>query len=194
MLRSLGQQDPITGFERAVVFVAPPVTGPTLIEGVVNAVLAKIKADLPAELDAVQVQFPAGHNDPVLEKPKSFFISEQFIGLRAPAIYVLAAESEHKLDESQQWAFSHNRLQVVVVVEEAGDLAEDRLTRYAWRYALALWRTLHDKDLGGAYPLTRLLVERIQYTPIVIPEGASRRVFRKEAWLDVQAPSMEVFE
>ena len=166
-----------------------------LIEGVVDGIVDLLQSDLKDQLQAVQEQMPLGPDDPVLEPvaPNHYYVSERFIGLQTPAIFVLPMISTHRLDAAQNYAYIENRVQVVILIEEIGDLLADRLARKSWRYVMALWKTLHDQVLTTPYPATNLLVETIKYSPLILAKREAQQVFRKEAWLDVLATSTEDF-
>lgn len=160
-----------------------------------NGIINRLQTSLTDQLAVVQDQLPPGPDDPVLEPVAvgHYYISERFIGLQAPAVFVLPVISTHRLDNAQNYALIENRIQVVILIEEIGDLLADRLARKAWRYVLALWRTLHDQDLTAPYPTTKLLVETVKYSPLILVKREAQQVFRKEAWLEVVATSTEDF-
>jgi len=169
------------------------IISPQLIEGVVDGLIAYLQANLPGQLAIVQAMYPAGAQDSPLPPPVSYFISERFVGLQTPAVFVLAEQSEHALDAMQNAALQNHRIQVVALIEVVGDEVADRLARTCWRYARALWQTLHDATLSAPYPTSTVLVEGIKYSPVLPVTSGAQRVFRKEAWLDVLAQSVEPF-
>lgn len=164
-----------------------------LIEGIVDGIIKRIQTNLPAELVTVQAMHPVGPEDAALPMVQYFYVSERFIGLQPPAIFVLAEDSRHLVDAAQNFTFTENKIKVVILVEEVGDLAEERVTRSSWRYAMALFRALHDADLISPYPISKILVEGISYSLTITAADSNRRVFRKEAWLDLMVSSQESY-
>jgi hypothetical protein len=123
---------------------------------------------------------------------KSIFLYEEVEPQQLPSILIVAERTELNL-EAQNYTESVHRLTVGVIVEEFNAPVA---TRAVWRYARAIWMTLHDKAFQfpsseGALGDVYFLVESVDYG--VIYGGRQGRQFRKDAVLNVRAEQREQF-
>src|SRR5258707_4310052 len=64
----------------------------------------------------------------------------------------------------------------IMVAAVVDDLEITRLTKKVWRYARAIYQTLHDRPTGEVH----VLVRSINYGPMVVAHSGSKREFRKD--------------
>ena len=163
---------------------------PQLIETAVEAVISLMRAGFNTELQTLYAAYnppptiSAGINLGQIPDDR-YYISEVVDPLDPPACFVLAESSEQDLTAGQNFELSKHRLLVVLLVE---DVEITRLTREAWRYGLAAWRVLHDRDLNNVH----LFVHGFDYSAAYSRKPiAGARNFRKDVTLRVEARMYE---
>lgn len=163
---------------------------PQLIETGVESVIAMLRSGLNTELEAL---YPAYAPPPLLGEginlgkipDDRYYISEVIHPIDPPACFVLAESSEQDLEAGQNFELSKHRLLVVLLVE---DVEITRLTREAWRYGLAAWRVLHDRNLNNVHTFVRGFDYSAAYSR---KSDAGTRNFRKDVTLRVEARMYE---
>lgn len=166
---------------------------PELIEGAVDRLVTEVQANIESAL----LQVAQSHLDPQtggsdgidtpVPDPDRYYISELIEPLRVPSIFVIADRSEHLLERGQQFFDQAHTILVGVVTDDAQSVLN--LTRKVWRYAQALIIVLHDQNLGPLH----VLVESVDYSPVLVRGTAQERVFRKDATLRCKVMHLEAF-
>lgn len=162
-----------------------------LAEGIVTLLVSTLRANYATALASVRSQYG---NDPPLEPIQSIFVQPHIIGLRPPVLFVSLPRMEFRVEEGrgQQFVDADSTAQVIVMVE---DIEAERLQRKTWRYANALFRALHDRDLaaGDLSILGRMLVMSLAFEDIIPETTEERRIFRRSATATVRVVHQEAF-
>lgn len=180
--------------DNSPIYVGAPGLGsgirPQLVETAVEMTIAMLRSGLNQELANVYTAYtvpgPGGDGINLGFVPDDrYYITEVIDPLEPPAVFVLAEGSEHDLVAGQNYELTKHRLFVVLLVE---DVEITRLTREAWRYGLAAWRVLHDRQLNNV----RTFVNGFDYSAAYSrKQDAGIRNFRKDVTLRVEARMYE---
>lgn len=159
-----------------------------LAEFTVKAIIAKLKADLPAQLAEVRADrtVPSVTTEP----PVDYFNYEKIIGYKTPAVVVVATDIDFRKPDGQNFIEALTTVLVSVVLE---DRNAELLTTKAYRYSDAFHKVLDRAHLDDTTQNIRdiLKVTRIDYSRTM--ETASRvdSPFRKEVMLTLEVEHYE---
>ena len=166
---------------------------PELIEGAKDRIIVEIQANIATALLLVaqshldpQTGGSDGIDTPVPDQDR-YYISELIEPVRVPSIFVIGDRTDHDLARGQQFFDQDHRILVGVVTDDAQSV--QNLTRKVERYAQALVIVLHDQNIGPLH----VLVEGVDYSPVLVRASAADRVFRKDATLRCKVMHMEAF-
>ena len=165
--------------------------GPLLIEAAIDEVVELCRKRLNMMIEAVQGDHLARNNGDdekitlELVSPDRYHISEQLEPLRKPCVFVLDDTTRMPLSLGQNITHSLHAVNVSIVVE---DTTTRRLVRKTWRYARAMYLTLHDQQTAN---LT-VLVDRFVYGPM-FSGGREGRTFTRDITLGVRLMHFEDF-
>lgn len=163
----------------------PGIVYPSLVELATDLLVNKIEGQFNANLAVVAQMYRNDGRKVALEKVLSnhIYITEGVKPLGTPAVFIIADRSEHDLEFQNMAKQVHHFLVAVLVEDMQAEAA--RLKRKVYRYARAMWMTLHDRNLGGPVESQSIhvFVDQITYSPLIgSGEGADRK-FRGDATL-----------
>ncbi len=177
---------------------------PQLIELAVQEIIQNLQMNLNANIDLVFTKY----NDPTLGLDAAkinlahvpldrYYITDAVEPLILPTVFVIGDRTEHELGDAQNIAKQRHRVHVALL---AYDYELPRLTRMAWRYATAMWLTLHDSEqgIGGMPPTGHVLAREVNYSPTYRSRGPApdtgQRAFRKDITLTLDVHQYEAFQ
>lgn len=163
------------------------VPAPLLVESAVGSIQTLMRQQFNLNLAKVWNQFSDQTgvdrvNLPFLDDDR-FFISEAIEPLKVPSVFIVADNSEHDLS-AQNVAFQRHRVLVAILVEA---IEITQLVRTTWRYGDAAFLTLHDAATGNI----KILVRRVNYSPIIARTTETGRQFRKDITLELEVLHFE---
>lgn len=169
-------------------------SAPLLLEGTVDLILAKIKADIATALADVRTERADAKVSTEPPSTESYFRYYPAKAFKAPAVFVVGEEMGARHDEKGgNFITGLASVTVSVVVE---DRDEERLTRKAFRYMSALHQILEQinlQDTGGKLKLF-VRVERVvngaTYTK-ADQRDLAESVFRREVALYCEVDHFE---
>jgi len=163
-----------------------------IMEGTVLPIQALIQRDIAAQLAIVSADRP--DNRVSMEPPKDYFIFDNAIGYRCPAIFIIGDSVDLALDRGQNFISSKNTVYVSALIE---DRNADLLTLKCWRYQDALFALLDQAhiDVVGANIKNVIKVIKIEYSNTFQAKaqkpGESDNPFRKEVMLTLEVEHFE---
>ncbi len=151
-----------------------------ITESMIDAVQLQIQSNIKAALDAVA----AYRNDPtnVLQEPQSYFIHDQAINLKCPAVYLLADDVDFQNEKGQNFIDAKQQLQVSIVFE-AKDM--DHCVRGLYRYVDAMFNVLDHWGIESADERSKnvLILSHVSYSGLQNKSDQQQNIFRKEAMM-----------
>jgi hypothetical protein len=182
---------PTPGLTVGSALIAPTLLG----EGAIAAVITRLRSRFNSELERLLLTY----NDTVAVAPNQrvstvnlpkipesgWYLTEVVEPLVLPAVWVLLESSRQDLS-AQNFELSEHTIFVVMMTE---DVEITRMLKTVWRYGVAAWRCLHDKNIHNTY----CFVDGFEYSP-TYTRGATQsgdRQFRKDITMRVRARSYE---
>lgn len=163
-----------------------------LTEITVNLIIAHLKANMPTALATLRTD--RADSRVTTEPPTSYFIYPRAKGYRPPAVFVIAEETDFRLEETgPNFVNATDIIHVAVLVE---DKDRESLTIKAWRYQAALAKLLNLTDLVSADTTVKCVTKilRNTFSPEYTnarDENAADAVFRKEVVLELEVEHYE---
>lgn len=156
------------------------------IEFCVDAIIDYLKANLPAELNSIYTDRDKEIN---LETPLDYFIYENAIGYKTPAIFVIAKDIDYRM------GIGANHVNALINLY-VGCLIEDRnsyiIQKRMFRYQDALQRTLHRLALEDTNKTQKNIIKvtgaSFSETSHIVLES----IFRKEVLLTLEIEHYEL--
>jgi hypothetical protein len=167
----------------------------SLGESALQAVAYNLRAGFNGEIDRLLLAYndtvPIAPNQRVstVNLPKmsesEWYMSEVIEPKTFPAAFILLDSSRQML-EAQNFEMSEHTIYTVLVTE---DVEIGRMLKTVWRYGIAAWRCLHDKNFHNTY----VWVDGFEYSPTYTRGGTGGRdrQFRKDITMRVRARSYE---
>jgi hypothetical protein len=176
---------------------------PTMTEGAVGEIIELMQMQFNTNLEQVYSKYSdpsigldaAKINLPFIPVDR-YYVSDAVEPLMLPACFVIVDNTEFDLEGAQNYHKATHRIFLAML---AYDFEIQRLTRMAWRYALAAHITLHDKGQAiGAAPTSHILVRETMYSPTYRSRGQNpdqgQRAFRKDVTLRLEVHQYERFQ
>lgn len=159
-----------------------------ITESLSDAIINEIATNIKSELD--QVAAYRGDFKIVLDTPQSYFIYENAIDLKAPAIYVIVDSIDGSKDRGQNHINVEIKCVLSIVFENK--TAED-CVRGLYRYVDALWRLLDQKQIDRADGRAKDVIKviAIDYSGLQQNKDQNESIFRKESMLTLQIEHFE---
>lgn len=168
-----------------------PSSARNLTESTVRMVQKWIKDNIESELAKIRTE--RGDAKVTTEPPKDYFIYEEALTYRCPAIYTIADEVDLLKSAGPNAIMANVLMKVSVVIE---DQKQDSLSIKAWRYQDALFGVLDQAQIESEDKQIKLfvIVQRARFSPTFTREKDPRDVknaFRKEVVLECDVRHME---
>lgn len=162
-----------------------------IMEGTVLPIQQHIKDNIAAAMARVRTTRDA---KVTTELPKDYFVWEQAIGLRCPAVFIIGDTVDMALDKGQNFIASKNTVYVSILVE---DRTADYLTQKCWVYQDALFEILDqaivpdvENNIKNFVKVTKIEFSNTFQMKAQNP-GAMKNPFRKEVMLTLEVEHME---
>jgi len=161
-----------------------------MVEHAVDSIATLLRASFNQHLKYVWSEHSdvvgiGGVNLPIVEE-NAYYYTDTIEPKFLPAIFILVDRTHHVL-RAQNWAYQEQIIFVAVLYE---DKEYDWLQRKGWRYAEALFRSIHDKGFGNC----RFVIEEVTYNPTLAYSGDKEtRQFRKNVLVKVRVFNLEPF-
>lgn len=164
-----------------------------IAESTVTLIRDEIKSKIAGALSDLRIE--RGDAAVSTEPPptQSYFIYEGAKAYKAPAIFVILDNIDHRLNQGQNFICSLCKVNVSVVVEDRDKTA---LTTKAWRYQDALHFILSRAQLESANKDVRLVIKVVKetFSPTYSDtkdSQAAQSIFRKEVLLECEVEHYE---
>lgn len=158
-----------------------------LAEGLINLIIEQIKTNISSALTEVRTQRNDG--SVTTEIPASYFIYNDAIAYKTPAIFVLAGDIDFQLARGQNHINNETIVYVSCAVE---DRNQAHLTVKVYRYLDALFKVLNrvqlvDTSTGAKnfVKVTRVDLSRVE------KKSSTDSIFRKEVMFTLAVEHME---
>ena len=162
-----------------------------LVETAVDAIIGKLKTDLPAAL--ADVRLNRGDNLVTMEAPRDYYMYPRAKGYRAPAVFVIGDRIDFQKDrKGANHVNAAIRVNVSVLVE---DKDAERLMRKSYRYQAAVHQVLDQQpltSLDGEVRMT-LVIQNAAFSGLYsnLEPGDPQAVYRQEISLELDCFQFE---
>lgn len=159
-----------------------------LVEFTVNAVIAKLKADMPAALAAVRADRASAVV--TTEPPVDYFQYEKIIGYKSPCMVVVASDVDFQLDRGPNSVSALITMYVSCIVE---DRIADNLAIKTYRYSDAMYSVLNRAQLVNELKKLKSVVKvtRMDFSKTVDNKSRVETPFRKEVMMTLEVEHYE---
>jgi hypothetical protein len=156
-----------------------------LIEISVDAIIAKLKADLPAEL--ATIRSARADNLVTMEAPRDYYVYPRAKGYRTPAVFVIGDRIDFQKDrKGANHVNAAVRINISFLVE---DKDAERLVRKSYRYQAAVHKVLDQATLTSPEGSARmtLVIQNAAFSGLYsnLEPGDPQAVYRQEISLEV---------
>lgn len=162
-----------------------------LVETAVDAIIGKLKTDLPTAL--ADVRLNRGDNLVTMEAPRDYYVYPRAKGYRSPAVFVIGDRIDFQKDrKGANHVNAAIRVNVSVLVE---DKDAERLMRKSYRYQAAVHQVLDQQpltSLDGAVRMT-LVIQNAAFSGLYsnLEPGDPQAVYRQEISLELDCFQFE---
>lgn len=162
-----------------------------LVEISVDAIIAKLKADLPTAL--ADVRLNRADNLVTMESPRDYYIYPRAKGYRTPAVFVIGDRIDFQKDrKGANHVNAAVRINVSFLVE---DKDAERLMRKSYRYQAAVHEVLDQAVLTSPDTSARmtLVIQNAAFSGLYsnLEPGDPQAVYRQEISLEVDCFQFE---